>query len=61
MAWTAEDRRAYAPAMQELVRRGMIVRLARTMDAQNPRQPRARRRWTGFLERRAARRQRRNR
>ena len=29
MAWTAEDRRRYAPAIQEMVRAGMIVRLAR--------------------------------
>ena len=37
MAWTAEDRRKYAPAIQETVRAGMIVRLARTMDAIDPR------------------------
>ena len=37
MAWTAEDRRKYAPVIQELVREGMIVRLARTMDAIDPR------------------------
>src|SRR3954454_24517631 len=36
MAWTAEDRRKYAPAIQEMVRQGMIVRLARTMDAIDP-------------------------
>src|SRR3712207_9530628 len=36
MAWTAEDRRRYAPAMHEMVRAGMIVRLARTMDALDP-------------------------
>jgi putative transposase len=36
MAWTAEDRRKYAPAMQEMVRAGMIVRLARMMDAIDP-------------------------
>jgi putative transposase len=36
MAWTAEDRRKYAPAIQEMVRAGMIVRLARTMDAIDP-------------------------
>ena len=40
MAWTAEDRRTDAPAMQAVVRRGMIVRLARTMDAIDP-QPKA--------------------
>src|SRR3982750_207973 len=39
MAWTAEDRRKYAPVIREMVRRGMIVRLARTMDALDP-QPR---------------------
>ncbi len=39
MAWAAEDRRRYAPAMHEMVRAGMIVRLARTMDAIDP-QPR---------------------
>ena len=27
MAWTAEDRRRYAPAIQEMVRQGMMVRL----------------------------------
>jgi transposase len=37
MAWTAEDRRKYAPAIQEVLRQGMIVRLARTMDAIDPR------------------------
>ena len=39
MAWTAEDRRGYAPALQEELRQGMIVRLVRTMDALDP-QPR---------------------
>jgi putative transposase len=39
MAWTTEDRRKYAPAIQEMVRTGMIVRLARTMDTIDP-QPR---------------------
>jgi putative transposase len=32
MAWTAEDRRRYAPAIQEVLRRGMLVRLAATVD-----------------------------
>ena len=36
MAWTAEDRRTYAPAVQEMVRQGMIVRLAATIDRINP-------------------------
>jgi hypothetical protein len=27
MAWTVEDRRKYAPAIQELLRRGMLVRI----------------------------------
>jgi hypothetical protein len=26
MAWTTEDRRHHAPAIQEMVRRGMLVR-----------------------------------
>ena len=39
MAWTTEDRRKYAPAVQEMVRQGMLARLARTMDALDP-QPR---------------------
>src|SRR3954463_1647571 len=39
MAWTAEDRRKYAPAIQEVLRQGMIVRLVKTMDALDP-QPR---------------------
>src|SRR4051794_20132104 len=36
MAWTAEDRRKYAPAIQEVLRQGMIVELVRTMDALDP-------------------------
>ena len=36
MAWTTEDRRRYAPAMQEVVRQGMLVRLAATIDAIDP-------------------------
>ena len=36
MAWTAEDRRKYAPAIQEALRQGMLVRLARTMDTIDP-------------------------
>src|SRR4051795_5336110 len=36
MAWTAEDRRKYAPVIREMVRQGMLVRLARTMDAIDP-------------------------
>jgi transposase len=36
MAWTAEDRRKYAPAIQEMVRQGMMVRLARTIEAIDP-------------------------
>src|SRR6186713_1366538 len=36
MAWTAEDRRKHAPAIQEVLRQGMIVRLVRTMDALDP-------------------------
>jgi hypothetical protein len=32
MAWTAEDRRKYAPAIQEVLRRGMLVRLAAMVD-----------------------------
>jgi putative transposase len=36
MAWTAEDRRKYAPAIQELFRQGMIVRLAATIDTIDP-------------------------
>jgi transposase len=39
MAWTAEDRRCYAPAMQEMVRQGMLVRLAVTIDAIDPPAP----------------------
>jgi transposase len=50
MAWTAEDRRKYAPTVQEMVRAGMIVRLARTMDAIDP-QPRVGRRrlWSSLV------------
>ena len=36
MAWTAEDRRTYAPAIQEMVRQGMIVRLAYSIAIQVP-------------------------
>ena len=36
MAWTAEDRRRYAPAVQEVVRQGMLVRLAATVDRIDP-------------------------
>ena len=39
MAWTTEDRRRYAPAIQEVVRRGMLVRLAATIDAIDPPAP----------------------
>jgi transposase len=40
MPWTAEDRRRYAPAIQDdMVRTGMLARLARMMDAIDP-QPR---------------------
>jgi transposase len=36
MAWTAEDRRRYAPAVQEMVRQGRLVRLAATIDRIDP-------------------------
>ena len=36
MAWTAEDRRKYAPAIQDVVRGGMLVRLAQTIEAIDP-------------------------
>lgn len=36
MAWTGKDRRKYAPAVQEVVRQGMLARLARTMDTIDP-------------------------
>src|SRR3954464_6230177 len=36
MAWTAEDRRKYAPAIQEVLRQGMLVRLAATIDTIEP-------------------------
>ena len=39
MAWTTEDRRRYAPAMQEVMRQGMLVRLAATIDAIDPPAP----------------------
>ena len=32
MVWTAGDRRRYAPMLQEVVRQGMLVRLAATND-----------------------------
>jgi transposase len=50
MAWTAEDRRRYAPALQEMVRQGMIVRLARTMDAIDPQpKPGRQRVWSTLI------------
>ena len=39
MAWTTEDRRRYAPAIQEVVRQGMLARLAATIDAIDPPSP----------------------
>jgi transposase len=39
MAWTTEDRRRYAPAIQEAVRQGMLARLAATIDAIDPPSP----------------------
>src|SRR5918995_4789369 len=36
MAWTVEDRRKYAPAIQEVLRRGMLVRLATAIDTIDP-------------------------
>lgn len=36
MAWTAEDRRRYAPALQETLRPGMLVRLATMIDTIHP-------------------------
>lgn len=39
MAWTTEDRRRYAPAIQEMMRQGMLARLATTIDAIDPPAP----------------------
>jgi putative transposase len=39
MTWTSEDRRRYAPALQETIRQGMLVRLAATIDAIHPPSP----------------------
>ena len=36
MAWTTAERRRYAPAIQEIVRQGMLVRLAAMVDAIHP-------------------------
>jgi putative transposase len=36
MAWTAEDWRMYAPIVQEMVRQGMLVRLAAMIDRIDP-------------------------
>ena len=36
MAWTAEARHRYAPAILDMVRQGMLVRLAATIDAIHP-------------------------
>lgn len=39
MAWTAADRRRYAPAILDMVRQGMLVRFATTIDAIHPPSP----------------------
>ena len=39
MAWTTEGRRRYASAIQEVVRQGMLARLAATIDAIDPPSP----------------------
>ena len=50
MAWTAEDRRRYAPAIQDMVRAGMLARLARTMDTIDPQPKVGRRRvWSSLV------------
>jgi transposase len=50
MARTAEDRRKYAPAMQEVVRQGMLVRLATTIAMIDPPPPCGRRRiWSTLV------------
>jgi putative transposase len=50
MAWTTEDRRSYAPAIQEMVRNGMIARLARTIEAIDPQPESGRRRlWSAAI------------
>ena len=36
MAWTTEDRRRHAPAIQEVMRQGVLVRLAAATDAIDP-------------------------
>lgn len=36
MTWTTADRRRYAPALQQMVRQGMLVRLAATIDRIEP-------------------------
>jgi transposase len=36
MAWAAEDRRRHAPAVEEMVRRGMLVRPAATIGRIDP-------------------------
>ncbi len=36
MAWAAEARSRHAPAIQDMVRQGMLVRLAATIDAIHP-------------------------
>ena len=36
MTWTAEDRHRYAPAVQDIMRAGMLTRLAATLDAIDP-------------------------
>src|SRR3954447_5672984 len=47
MAWTAEDRRKYAPAIQEALRQGMLARLAATIDTIDPPcKPGRRRDWS---------------
>ena len=50
MAWTTKDRRRYAPVIQEMVRQGMMARLARTIDAIDPQPKLGRQRvWSSMV------------
>jgi transposase len=50
MAWTAEDRRRYAPAIHEMARQGMMVRLAQTVEAIDPQPGLGRQRvWSSLI------------
>src|SRR5215211_4506634 len=50
MGWPVEDRRRYAPAIHEMTRQGMMVRLAQTVEAIDPQPSMGRQRiWSSLI------------